>query len=142
MFDILDRIRKIEALILGASTPGEQIAALNAKDRILKRYPELELNKNTKEYALHTLDNWHKKLLLAICHKYGIKPYRYRRQKYTTVMVNINEQFLNEVLWKEFLQYSKELEALIQDITDTLINKICKPEDEIIIQGELEDGKK
>ena len=100
MKNLLDRIRKIEALISGASTNGEKNAAKTAKERILKKYPELEIHRNPVEYRLSTNSEWDKKLLLAICRKYGIKPYRYHRQKYTTVMVNINEEFLTKVLWK------------------------------------------
>ncbi|MCO6492014.1 MAG: hypothetical protein J5I98_26595 [Phaeodactylibacter sp.] len=138
MEDLLERIKKIESLILGAKTEGEKQAAISAKERILKKYPELEIHKNPKEYALYTQDNWHKKLLLAICRKYGVKPYRYYRQKYTTVMVRINEDFLNKVLWKEYLEYSELLGKLVEEITDDLISKIHKHEEEDIIQGNLE----
>ena len=138
MEDLLERIKKIESLILGAKTEGEKQAAIFAKERILKKYPELEIHKNPKEYALYTQDNWHKKLLLAICRKYGVKPYRYYRQKYTTVMVRINEDFLNKVLWKEYLEYSELLGKLVEEITDDLISKIHKHEEEDIIQGNLE----
>lgn len=137
MEDLLERIKKIESLILGAKTEGEKQAAISAKERILKKYPELEIHKNPKEYALYTQDNWHKKLLLAICRKYGVKPYRYYRQKYTTVMVRINEDFLNKVLWKEYLEYSELLGQLVEEITDDLISKIHKHEEEDIIQGNL-----
>ncbi|GJM34276.1 MAG: hypothetical protein DHS20C18_32770 [Saprospiraceae bacterium] len=138
MENLIDRIKKIEALIKGAATKGEQEAAISAKARIVEKYPELEIHKNAKEYALYTSDNWHKKLLLAICRKYGVKPYRYYRQKYTTVMVRINEGFLNAVLWPEYLEYSKLLGALVEEITDDLINKIHAYEEEDIIQGRLE----
>lgn len=138
MQDLLERIKKIESLIIGAKTAGEKKAAISAKERILKKYPELEIHKAPKEYALYTPDNWHKKLLIAICRKYGVKPYRYYRQKYTTVMVNINEDFLNKVLWKEYLEYSKHLEKLVEEITDDLIDKIHRYEEEDIIQGNLE----
>jgi hypothetical protein len=50
----------------------------------------------------------------------------------------MNEDFLNNILWKEYLEYSKHLEKLVEEITDDLINKIHKPEDEDIIQGNLQ----
>jgi uncharacterized protein YfdQ (DUF2303 family) len=81
--------------------------------------------------------NWHKKLLIAICRKYEVKPYRYYRQKYTTVMVRVDEAFMNQVLWKEFQQYSRLMEELVSEITDDLISKIHQHEDEDLIQGEL-----
>lgn len=108
MEDLLEKIRKIEALIEGAKTGGEKNAAISAKNRIHKKLIAEEKTQK-KEYSLYTQDSWHKKLLVAICRKYGVRPYRYKRQKYTTVMVNINEQFLEDVLWKEYLEYSAHL---------------------------------
>lgn len=139
MKNLLDRIRKIEALISGASTNGEKNAAKTAKERILKKYPELEIHRNPVEYRLSTNSEWDKKLLLAICRKYGVKPYRYHRQKYTTVMVNINEEFLTNVLWKEYQEYSELLNGLVEEITNDLISKIHTHEDETIINGNLEN---
>lgn len=134
---LLEKIKKIEALIEGATTEGEKNAAILAKGRLnKKRQEELELEK--REYTLYTPDNWHKKLLLAICRKYGVKPYRYKGQKYTTIMVNINEKFLNEVLWEEYLEYGKHLETLVEDITNEVIRKIHEDEEEeMIIRGRL-----
>ncbi len=137
MNDLLEKIKKIEALIAGAKTHGEKSAAMSAKDRILKKYPGLEIHKNPVEYRLSTGSSWNKKLLVAICRKYEVRPYRYHRQKYTTVMVRVNEDFLNNVLWKEYLEYSEKLEELVTEITDQLISKIHKHEEEDIIRGEL-----
>lgn len=95
---------------------------------------KLENQPNIVEYRLYTPDTWHKKLLLAICRKYGLQPYRYHRQKYTTVMVKVEEDFLNNIIWKEYEKYSIHLEKLIDDITGDLINKIHTHSDEDIIQ--------
>lgn len=137
MNGLLEKIKKIEALIAGAKTDGEKSAAMSAKDRILKKYPGLEIHKNAIEYRLSTHSSWNKKLLVAICRKYGVNPYRYYRQKYTTVMVRVNADFLNNVLWKEYLEYSEQLEELVTDITDQLISKIHEHEEEDVIRGEL-----
>ena len=135
MSSLLDKIRKIEALIHGAKTEGEMNAAISAKERIRNRLNLESQNKNKlKEYSLYTGDNWHKKLLLALCSKYGIRPYRYHRQKYTTVMVMIDPDFLNNVLWKEYIMYSKHLEVLVEEITDNLIAQIHEYKAEEVIQ--------
>jgi len=139
MTDILEKIKKIEAMITGAQTQGEKSAALSAKARILKKYPNLDIDKDVLEFSLRTPDHWHKKLLLAICHKYGLKPYRYKGQKYTTVMVRANEAFLNMVVWKEYLEYSDHLEKLVGAITDNLIGKIHKVVDEDFVSRRLRE---
>jgi len=107
-----------------------------AKSRLDKRRKE-EQKLEEAEYSLYTQDSWHKKLLLAICRKYGIQPYRYKRQKYTTVMIKIDETFLNNVLWPEYLEYSRHLEVLVEEITDNLIRRIHKDEEEDIVHGKL-----
>ena len=136
MESLINKIRKIEALIEGAKTEGEKNAAKLAQNKVLNRLLEAE-RLQKKEYALRTQDNWHRKLLLAICRKHGVRPYRYKRQKYTTVMVNVNESFLDNVLWKEYLEYSDHLEKLIEEITDQIIGKIHDDEQEDIIHGNL-----
>jgi hypothetical protein len=139
MSTLLDKIAKIQALILGTNIEGERQAAIAAKARLMAQQPEvLPQHLDAKEYTLYTPDNWHKQLLMALCRKYELKPYRYHRQKYTTLMVRCNWDWLNKVLWKEYQEYSKHLEALVDDVTSELINKIHAPEEEDIISGHLE----
>jgi hypothetical protein len=140
MQSILDKIKKIEALINGTNIAGEQQAAIEALKRLQNRMGELPPQQiGAVEYTLHTTDHWHKRLLLALCGKYQIKPYRYHRQKYTTVMIRVNPQFIDEVLWPEYLLYSKHLEALVEDITSDLIQKIHAVAEEKDI-SELDSG--
>lgn len=138
MEDLLAKIRKIEALIAGAQTEGEMEAAKAAKDRVKKRLSQQIIEPpKLVEYRLSTPDNWHKKLLLALCRKYGINPYRYHRQKYTTVMVRIEPDFLNNILWKEYLEYSEHLEVLVEEITNNLIEKIHTHSEEDVVSKKL-----
>lgn len=137
MESVLDKIKKIEALIQGAQTKGEKNTAISAKERILSKYPAVDTENEKLEFSLRTPDSWHKRLLIAICRKHGLKPYRYKRQNYTTVMVQVNERFLNEMVWKEYLEYSDHLEKLVDAVTGDLIEKIYKHEDEDIVHGRL-----
>ncbi len=89
-------------------------------------------------YTISTQDMWHKKLFMAICHKHNLNPYRYYRQKRTTVMVNISKVFLDEVVWPEYLKYARILEELVDEITAEIIAKIHKEEKEVVITGEIE----
>lgn len=52
-------------------------------------------------------------------------------------MVQINENFLNKVLWKEYLEYSKHLEILAEEITNDIIRRSYKDEEEDIVHGNL-----
>lgn len=60
---------------------------------------------------------------MALCRRYGLKPYRYTRQRHTTVMLRVPEAFVNDVLWPEFQNLDSVLTAYLSDITERLIRE-------------------
>jgi hypothetical protein len=136
--DFEERIKKLMALLADTEFEGERVAAQAAIDRLAKNVTAEAPKLHETEFRLTTSSDWQKRLLMAICHKHGLKPYRYHRQKYTTVMVRVNEGFLNRVVWPEYLKFSGLLSELVDDITIDLISKIHHHEEEVVIAGELE----
>jgi len=134
--DLEEKLKKIEALFDGAKTEGERTAAARAKQRVLERAKQ-ERSFDEKEFTVSLQDRWSKKLFVALCNKYDLRTYRYKRQKYTTTMVRVSESFLDEVLWPEFQKYSKSLNEFVTSITDDLIAKIHQVEDDVIVSGEM-----
>jgi hypothetical protein len=132
--NLVDKIRKIEALLAGAKSDGERRAAELAKQRIQGRLAAQPI-----EYTIRLRNLWTKKLFVALCQKYQLKPYRYSRQKHTTTMLRVSKPFLDEILWPEFKKYDHMLEGLVNEIMQDLISKIhdVKEEDEVVIAGEL-----
>lgn len=136
MMDLLEKIRKIEALIAGAKTQGERQAAELAKQRL-----EGKIAAQPVEFTIRLHNIWQKKLFVAICAKYQLKPYRYARQKYTTSMVRANPALLKEIVLPEFQKFDKIFEELANEIMADLISKIHQiPEEEMVIAGELPPG--
>lgn len=133
----LDKLAKIEALIQRASSEGERHAAQLAKDRVLGRLSFDESNEPI-EYRVSLASAWEKRLFIALCRKHGFQTYRYPKQKYTTARLRIGKSMMNEVLWPDYLKYSKMLRELVEDIVQDLINKIhYVKEDEVVIAGEI-----
>ena len=130
--DLLDKLRKIEALFEGAKTAGERHAAALAKERLVKRLQEQEA-REVREFSISLGDRWNKRLFVAICNKYGFPTYRYKYQRYTTTMVQVKPSFMDEVLWPEFQYYSAALEEFLGMITEDLIAKIHIVEEDIIV---------
>lgn len=81
-----EKLRKLEALFAGAGTPGEKQAAEAGLERIRARLAELEQSDPAIEMQFSLPDVWSRKLFLALCRRYGLKPYRLARQRATTVM--------------------------------------------------------
>ncbi len=135
--DLIEKIRKIETLLAGAKSEGERQAAELAKQRLQGR-----LAAQPKEYSIRLKSFWMKKLFVALCQKYQLKTYRYARQKYTTVMLQVSPSFIDEVLWPEFNKYSRMFEELADEIMQELISNIheVKEEDEVVIMGEVTEA--
>ncbi len=116
-----ERLARIEALFAGATTAGERVAAAEARRRIQLRLAGMEAVAPPIEYRFTLADTWSRKLFVALLRRYDLKPYRYRGQRRTTVMVRVPEPFVNETLWPEFQQLSATLREYLDDITDRII---------------------
>lgn len=93
-----EKLRKIEALFAGAGTAGERLAAEAALERVRARLGELSRQDPSIEMQFSMPDQWSRHLFLALCRRYGLKPYRYYRQRRNTVMVRAPKRFLDQVL--------------------------------------------
>jgi len=120
---LLQKLRDLEALFGGATTPGERVAAGNARERILDRLREFEKSAPPIEYKFTLSDMWSKKLFLALLRRYDLKPYRYRGQRHTTVMVRVPKRFVDEVVWPHFQRASEELRQHLNDVASQVIER-------------------
>lgn len=117
------RLRKIEALFAGAATPGERDAAAAALERVRARLAEQARQDPPAEMQFSLPDQWSQRLFLALCRRYGLKPYRYPRQKRTTVMVRLPRGFAERILWPEFVELDRVLRAWLEEATMRLIRE-------------------
>ncbi len=100
---LIEKLLKIEALFAGAATEGERASAGLARQRILSRLAELIPEDPPVEYKFTFRDMWSHKVFVTLLRRYGLKPYRYRAQRYTTVMVQVPKRFVDETLWPGFV---------------------------------------
>ncbi len=125
---LIEKLQLIEALFAGAATPGEREAAAQARERIRARLREQQQVDPPLEYTFNLRDRWSHKLMIALLRRYGIRPYRYRRQRYTTIMARVPKGFLNETLWPEYLELSKTLSTFLAEVTDRVISQGIEPD--------------
>src|SRR5579883_2515887 len=116
-----EKLRKIEALFAGAGTIGERIAAEAALERLRARLAELERRDAPIEMQFSLPDQWSRQLFLALCRRYGLKPYRLYRQRLTTVMLRVPKGFVDQVLWPEFQELNKALTQYLNEVTTRVI---------------------
>jgi hypothetical protein len=118
-----EKLRKIEALFAGAGTEGERLAAEAALARIRARLAEFSRSEAPVEIQFSVPDTWSRHLFLALCRRYGLAPYRYPRQRRSTVIVRCPRRFVNDVLWPEFKELDAELRSYLEEVTQRLIRE-------------------
>lgn len=121
--DLLEKLKKIERLYAGATTPGEKDAAADAIARITRRLRETATVDPAIEYKFRMTDGWSKKLFVALLWRYSLRPYRYHGQRRNTVMVKVPRSFVEQTLWPEFLELSAVLQTYLDDVTDRVISE-------------------
>ena len=124
---MIDRLRLenklafLEALYSGAGTPGEKAAAGSALSRMRERLASLAEVDPPVEYKFTFNNFWSRRLFDALLRRYGFSPYRYYRQRHTTVMVKIPRGFVDQTLWPEFIALDTELLDQLNDAAEHLI---------------------
>ena len=119
-----DKLRKIEALFAGAGTAGEQAAADAAAERIRRRIADIARTEPPVEVRFSIPDPWSRQLFIALCRRYGIKPYRYRRMQRQTIVVKAPKSFLDTMLWPEF----KEINAILVEYLSSMTARVIREE--------------
>jgi hypothetical protein len=64
-----------------------------------------------------------RKLFLALCRRYGLKPYRERGQRSTSVMSRAPKSFQDKTLWPEYQALSAELNAHLEELTKRVLRE-------------------
>lgn len=118
-----EKLRKITALFEGAQTPGERDAAAAAIRRIREALGANQKTEPLVEMQFTLPDRWQRRLFAALCRRYGLNPFRYKRQRYTTVMVRAPQSFIDRRLWPEYVELREALDEYLAEATDRIIRE-------------------
>ncbi len=118
-----EKLRKISALFEGATTSGERHAAAAAIQRVKASLAAIAATEQLIEIRFKLPDRWQRRLFSALCRRYGLEPYRYKRQRYTTVMLRAPRSFVNRTLWPEYLELKGALDDYLNAATERIIRE-------------------
>ena len=116
---LIARLLKIESLHAGATTAGERIASEEARKRILEHLAKIDEEPIEMRFTLNS--PWSRQLFQALARRYGLEPFRYRRQHVTTRMLKIKRRFLDETFWPQFVALDAELGKHLDEVAKTVI---------------------
>ena len=118
-----EKLRKIESLFAGAATEGEKVAAGAAADRIRDRLGQVAGEEKAIDVKFSISDTWSRQLFVALCRRYGLRPFRYRRMHRQTIIIKAPKSFVEQVLWPEFEELDAALVAYLSEITERVIRE-------------------
>lgn len=121
--ELRQKLRKIEALFAGAATKGERLAAGAAAERIRDRLDQAAAEEEEIEMKFSISDAWSRQLFVALCRRYGLRPFRYRRMHRQSIIVSAPKSFVEQVLWPEFEELNVALTAYLSEITEKVIRE-------------------
>lgn len=127
--ELVEKLRKIEALFARPGTDGERGAAETALGRIRARLRALEQAEPVVEFRFSMTDAWSRSLFTALLRRYGLTPYRYSRQRNTTVMVRVTQSFVDQTLWPEFREFQTVLHEHFEAVTNRVIARAIGQDD-------------
>ena len=116
-----EKLRKITALFEGAATSGERQAAAAAMERIRQALRSTSQTQPLPEMQFSMVDQWQRRLFTALCRRYGLEPYRYKGQRYTTVVVRAPRSFVQNTLWPEYIELQAALHSYLNEATERII---------------------
>jgi hypothetical protein len=122
------KLEAIEALFAGAATEGERAAAGAARERILERLKAAREAAPPIEYRFSMSNEWSRRLFVALLRRYGLSPYRYKGQRYTTVMVRVQKSFVDQTLWPQFVELDKTLQRYLEEVAERVIREVLQQE--------------
>jgi len=117
-----EKLRAIEALFAGAATDGERAAAGLAQEKISARLDEVKIEIPV-EWQF-SLTPWSRKLFVALARRYGLTPYRYKRQRRTTLIVRASEQFLQQTFIPQFDRMVDTLYDHLDAVTKRVVAEV------------------
>lgn len=123
--DIRKKLEKLETLFARGATAGERAAAGAALERLNSRR-DTGPQEEELEFQYSLPDAWAVKIFVALCRKHGVHPYRYPRQRRTTVMVKVQQSVFEQTVMAEFNTLHSELVAYFKDTVDHLIADAMK----------------
>jgi hypothetical protein len=94
-----------------------------AIERVRAALKALEQKETSVETAFRLPDRWSRRLFTALCRRHGLTPYRYPRQRYSTVVLRAPVSFVNKTLWPEFLEIKSALDDYLNEATERIIRE-------------------
>ncbi len=124
---LIAKLERIESLYAGAATDGERIAADEARLRIRARIDRIASEDVAAEMRFSIHNPWSRRLFTSLLRRYGLKPYRYPRQRRQTIMVRLPESAADE-LWREFTALDEALCGHLDQLATMVIARAISPD--------------
>lgn len=131
--DLIERLRKVQALYNAPATEGERAAAAAAAERLQERLREATgaaskasagpPPERETEFQMRIDDAWSRKLFVGIARHHGVRAYRYPGQRRTTLVVRTTKRHLEERIMPHYVDAVEVMRDHFDAIADRVIRE-------------------
>lgn len=118
---LIDSFRSIELKHSGLGAAN----ADRAEARIRGRFQDSVLAPDIQEFQFNLKHDWQTFVFHALLKRYGIRPYRYRKQRKSTILIRVSKQIMDDLLWPIFNDVAGGFAARINQMTMALVPAIA-----------------
>ncbi len=94
-----------------------------AAERIRERLGQAAGKEDFVEWKFSIPDMWSRQLFIALCRRYGLRPFRHPRTHSQTIMIKGPKSFIERTLWPEFQELNAALVAYLSEINEKVIHE-------------------
>jgi hypothetical protein len=98
-----------------------QVWRAEASDDPRAQLAEWRKRETDREYRLSIRTPASQRLMVLVCERYGLKPYRLPRQRSSTICVEAPDGFVREILWPTFETMAHLVEDALDEITGRIL---------------------
>jgi hypothetical protein len=130
--DLVERLRKVQALYNAPATEGEKAAAAAAAERLQARLKEAtgavdgarreSAAERETEFQMRIDDAWSRKLFIGIARHHGVRPCRYPGQRRTTLVVRTTKRRLEE----RIMPHYSDAVSVLRDHFDVIADRVIR----------------
>jgi len=123
---LIDALRIIE--VQQAGLPGYNPSQVQeAQQRIVACCQESATAADIGEFGFTVPDHWSQLLLHALLKRYGLKGYRFKGQRRSTVMVRASKRLVDDVLQPLFVAMSQRLNEYFCEVAKAVLDAAVSP---------------
>lgn len=120
---VRETIRKVEAQRDSTPFDAERETACRMLETLRAKLAAAREQGSLMEISYSLMNEWERRVLFTLCRHYGLRTFRRRGQRQSTVIVLVSASFQHGTLWPHFVQLTQTLDPLVDGVVSQFLRE-------------------